>query len=126
MIVVDKYLAIRSLTGALPTDLPDEPLSLTTSAHWRILQRIHAPGSGQLSHALGATLVAGLIHGRQLWFGTERTSVDACGRSPTTSGWRFTSPPEIPNQPSGHPGGSGEVKETAEYPVESHPGPLLR
>ena len=117
MIVVDEYLAIRSLTGVLPTDLPDEPLALTTSAHWRILQRIHAPGSGQLSQALGAlslagrvalrepvpavlevldsrpmldqaaavaasygntgwhvaeTLVAGLIHGRQLWFGTER------------------------------------------------------
>ena len=117
MIVVDEYLAIRSLTGLLPADLPDEPLGLTTSAHWRILQRIHAPGSGQLSQALGAlspggpvalrepvpavlevldsrpmldqaaaiaatygntgwhvaeTVVAGLIHGRQLWFGTER------------------------------------------------------
>lgn len=117
MIVVDEYLAIRSLTGVLPADLPDEPLALTTSAHWRILQRIHGPGTGQLSQALGAlspagravlrkpvpdvlevldprpmldqaaavaaaygntgwlvseTLVAGLVHGRQLWFGNPR------------------------------------------------------
>ena len=117
MIVVDEYLAIRSLTGVLPASLPDEPLALTTSAHWRILQRIHAPGTGQLSLAMGAlsptgraalrepvpavlevvdprplldqaaeiaaaygntgwlvaeTLVAGLSHGRQLWFGNER------------------------------------------------------
>lgn len=117
MIVVDEYLALRSLTGVLPADLPDEPLALTTSAHWRILQRIHTPGTGQLSQALSAlspagravlrkpvpavleildprpmldqaaaiaaaygntgwliaeTLVAGLAHGRQLWFGTER------------------------------------------------------
>lgn len=117
MIVVDEYLAIRSLTGVLPAELPDEPLGLTTSAHWRILQRIHAPGAGQLSQALAAlspagravlrrpapavlevldprpmldqaaavaaaygntgwliaeTLVAGLAHGRQLWFGNER------------------------------------------------------
>ena len=61
MIVVDEYLAIRSLTGVLPTDLPDEPLALTTSAHWRILQRIHAPGSGQLSQALGALSLAGRV-----------------------------------------------------------------
>ncbi len=61
MIVVDEYLAIRSLTGVLPDDLPDEPLALTTSAHWRILQRIHAPGSGQLSQALGALSAAARI-----------------------------------------------------------------
>lgn len=52
MIVVDEYLAIWSVLGELPPDLPDEPLAITTSAHWRILQRIHAPGAGQLSHAL--------------------------------------------------------------------------
>ena len=117
MIVVDEYLAIRSLTGVLPAELPDEPLAVTTSAHWRMLFRIHAPGTGQLSQALRAlppddlavlrkpapavlevldsrpmldqaaavaaaygntgwhvaeTLVAGLTHGRQLWFGTDR------------------------------------------------------
>ena len=32
MIVVDEYLAIRSLTALLPDDLPDEPLAVTTSA----------------------------------------------------------------------------------------------
>jgi hypothetical protein len=117
VIVVDEYLAMRSLTGVLPADLPDEPIAVTTWAHWRILLRIHAPGTGQLSKVLRAlspadlgvlrepvpavlevldprplldqavavaaaygntgwhvaeTLVAGLIYGRQLWFGTER------------------------------------------------------
>jgi len=54
VIVVDEYLAIRSLLGVLPEGLPDEPLALTTSAHRRLLQRIHAPSGGQLSRALAA------------------------------------------------------------------------
>jgi hypothetical protein len=54
VIVVDEYLAIRSLLGDVPGDLPDEPLAITASAHWRILQRIHAPSGGQLSQALSA------------------------------------------------------------------------
>lgn len=54
MIVVDEYLAIRSLLGVLPNGLPDEPLAITTSAHWRLLQRVHAPAGGQLSQALAA------------------------------------------------------------------------
>ena len=54
MIVVDEYLAIRSLLGVLPEGLPDEPLAITTSAHWRLLQRVHAPAGGQLSQALAA------------------------------------------------------------------------
>lgn len=54
MIIVDEYLAIRSLLGELPAEVPDEPLALTTSAHWRILQRVHAPSGGQLSQALAA------------------------------------------------------------------------
>ena len=54
MIVVDEYLAIRSLLGVLPESLPDEPLAITTSAHWRLLQRVHAPAGGQLSKALAA------------------------------------------------------------------------
>lgn len=54
MIVVDEYLAVRSLLGILPEDLPDEPLAITTSAHWRLLQRVHAPSGGQLSQALAA------------------------------------------------------------------------
>jgi hypothetical protein len=52
LIVVDEYLAIRSLLGVLPEGLPDEPLAITTSAHWRLLQRVHAPAGGQLSQAL--------------------------------------------------------------------------
>lgn len=52
MIVVDEYLAIRSLLGELPAEVPDEPLGLTASAHWRILQRVHAPSGGQLSQVL--------------------------------------------------------------------------
>ncbi len=59
MIVVDEYLAIRSLLGDLPEDLPDEPLALTASAHWRLLQRIHSPGGGQMSQALAALSPAG-------------------------------------------------------------------
>jgi len=54
LIVVDEYLAIRSLLGVLPEGLPDEPLAITTSAHWRLLQRVHAPAGGQLSQALSA------------------------------------------------------------------------
>ena len=117
MIVVDEYVAVWSLVGALPAGFPDEPLALPTSAHWRLLQRVHAPGDGQLSQALrqlspaalevlrrppsgvleildprplldqaaavsssyggtgwliAETIVAGLVHGRQLWFGTAR------------------------------------------------------
>ncbi|HEX7135389.1 MAG TPA: hypothetical protein VF228_22630 [Iamia sp.] len=117
MIVVDEYLAVRSLLGSVPVEVPSGPLALPASAHWRLLQRIHSPGSGQLSQTLsqlsasgrealrrpdpilleildprplldeaarlaaaygGAgllvaeTVTAGLHHGRQLWFGSER------------------------------------------------------
>jgi len=38
-----------------PTDLPDtEDLVLPASRHWRLLQRIHGPGAGQLSQRLAA------------------------------------------------------------------------
>ncbi len=52
MIVVDEYLAIRSLVGDLPSDLPDDFLAIPVSAHWRPLQRLHNPGDGQLSQLL--------------------------------------------------------------------------
>lgn len=52
MIVVDEYLAIRSLLGDVPEVLPDDSLALTASAHWRILQRIHMPAGGQLTQAM--------------------------------------------------------------------------
>ncbi len=52
MIVVDEYLAVRALLGVLPLDFPDEGLALPVSAHWRLLQRIHTSGTGQLSQVL--------------------------------------------------------------------------
>lgn len=65
MIVVDEYLAIRSLLGDVPDDLPDEPLAITASAQWRVLQRIHSPSGGQLSQALNALSPAGRAVFRQ-------------------------------------------------------------
>lgn len=52
MIVVDEYLAVWSILGVLPLEVPDERLALPLSAHWRLLQRLHAPAGGQLSQAL--------------------------------------------------------------------------
>jgi hypothetical protein len=49
MIVVDEYLAIRAFVGDLPTDVPDDFLGIPVSAHWRLLQRLHSGGDGQLS-----------------------------------------------------------------------------
>lgn len=53
MLVVDEYLAVRVLVGEWPDRLPDEPVAITASAHWRLLQRVHNPGGGQLSVLLG-------------------------------------------------------------------------
>lgn len=117
MVVIDEYLAVRVLGGGWPEDLPDDDLALPASRHWRLLQRAHAPGTGQLSAVLGAlspagleavrhphpevlqvldprpllddaaaiaarygaggllvaeSLAAALVHGRVLWFGSER------------------------------------------------------
>ena len=115
MIVIDEYLAVRVLVGAPPAQLdPDETLALPAYRRYRLLQRVHAPGAGQLSQLLGdadqqairrphpevlqildprplldqaaafgaayrsagllvcETLAAGFVHGRQLWFGTQR------------------------------------------------------
>jgi hypothetical protein len=56
VIVVDEYLAVRVVGGRWPEGLPDdEDLVLPAARHWRLLQRIHAPGDGQLSGLL-ATL----------------------------------------------------------------------
>ncbi len=53
MLVIDEYLAIRVLVGAPPPELdPDETLALPAYRHYRLLQRVHAPGSGQLSQLL--------------------------------------------------------------------------
>lgn len=115
MLVIDEYLAVRVLVGAPPAELdPDEMLAIPAYRHYRLLQHIHAPGSGQLSALLadsdlnairrphpevlevldprplldeaaaigaayrsagllvGETLAAGLVHGRRLFYGTDR------------------------------------------------------
>jgi hypothetical protein len=58
VIVIDEYLAVRILSGSWPAGLPDDELALPASRHWRLLQRVHSPGGGQLSRLL-ATLGAG-------------------------------------------------------------------
>lgn len=117
MIVVDEYLAMWSLLGVLSPDVPEERMAFPLSAHWGLLQRLHAPAGGRLSQVLSLlpdvdretlrapdpavlevldprprldeaarlaarygntgwhvaeTVVAGLAHGHQLWFGDER------------------------------------------------------
>ena len=52
MIVVDEYLAVWSLLGVLSPDVPNDRMALPLSAHWRLLQRLHAPAGGQLSRVL--------------------------------------------------------------------------
>lgn len=53
MLVIDEYLAVRVLVGAPPDELDlDETLALPAYRHYRLLQRIHAPGAGQLSGLL--------------------------------------------------------------------------
>lgn len=60
MIVVDEYLAVRVVGGAWPESLPDdEDLALPACRHWRLLQRVHAPGDGQLSQILAQLSDAG-------------------------------------------------------------------
>lgn len=54
MIVIDEYLAVRVLGGSWPDELPDDELALPASRHWRLLQRVHTPSTGQLSRLLGA------------------------------------------------------------------------
>ena len=54
MIVVDEYLAVRIVAGDWPEGLPDDDdIATTASRWWRLLQRIHQPGDGQLSAILG-------------------------------------------------------------------------
>lgn len=52
MIVCDEYLAVRVLGGDWPGELPDDELGLPAARHWRLLQRVHSPGPGQLSRLL--------------------------------------------------------------------------
>lgn len=110
MLAVDEYLAVRVLVGAPPRELDlDETLALPAYRHYRLLQRIHTPGSGQLSRLLSDAdqqamrrphpevlqildprplLAAGLVHGRRLWFGTPRNvgrRLEATGCQPMPS-----------------------------------------
>jgi hypothetical protein len=52
LIVIDEYPAARVIFGNWPEELPDDDLALPASRHWRLLQRIHNPGTGQLSTVL--------------------------------------------------------------------------
>lgn len=61
MLVVDEYLAIRVLVGDLPAEVdPDETFGLPAYRHYRLLQRVHAPGTGQLSELLSDTDLAAI------------------------------------------------------------------
>lgn len=52
MLVIDEYLAVAVLSGAWPAELTDDDVALPASRHWRLLQRVHAPGDGQISQLL--------------------------------------------------------------------------
>lgn len=53
MLVVDEYLAVRILLGEIPAEFdPDESFAIPAYRHYRLLQRVHAPGAGQLSTLL--------------------------------------------------------------------------
>jgi hypothetical protein len=54
VIVIDEYLAVDVVRGDWPDGLPDDDvLGLPVTCHYRLLQRIHDPGTGQLSAILG-------------------------------------------------------------------------
>jgi len=53
VLVIDEYLAIRVLIGDLPVEIDlDDTFGLPAYRHYRLLQRVHAPGEGQLSSLL--------------------------------------------------------------------------
>ena len=60
MLVIDEYLAVDVVLGDWPAGLPDDDtLALPASRYFRILQRIHQPGGGQLTAALDRLSPAG-------------------------------------------------------------------
>ena len=60
MLVIDEYLAVDVVLGDWPAGLPDDDtLLLPASRHFRLLQRIHQPGGGQLTTALERLSPAG-------------------------------------------------------------------
>ena len=50
--MIDEYLAVRVIGGDWPDGLADDELALPATRHWRLLQRVHTPGTGQLSQLL--------------------------------------------------------------------------
>ncbi len=53
MLVIDEYLAVDVTLGDWPAGMPDDDLiALPASRHFRLLQRIHQPGGGQLTGIL--------------------------------------------------------------------------
>jgi hypothetical protein len=53
-LVIDEYLAVDVMLGDWPAGLPDDDIiGLPASRHFRLLQRIHSPGGGQLTGILG-------------------------------------------------------------------------
>jgi hypothetical protein len=52
-LVIDEYLAVDVLLGDWPAGLADDDtLVLPTTRHFRLLQRVHNPGTGQLTGIL--------------------------------------------------------------------------
>ena len=43
--MIDDYLAVRVIGGDWPDGLPDDELALPATRHWRLLQRVHTPGT---------------------------------------------------------------------------------
>ncbi len=51
--MIDEYLAVDVIRGEWPDGLPDDDeLVIPSTCHYRLLQRVHAPGPGQLSAIL--------------------------------------------------------------------------
>lgn len=60
MLVIDEYLAVDVVLGDWPAGLPDDDtLVLPASRQFRLLQRIHNPGTGQLTGILDRLSPAG-------------------------------------------------------------------
>jgi len=60
VLVIDEYLAVDVTLGDWLAGLPDDDtLGLPASRHFRLLQRIHQPGRGQLTGVLGRLSPAG-------------------------------------------------------------------
>ncbi|MHB1536105.1 MAG: hypothetical protein ACYC1D_16140 [Acidimicrobiales bacterium] len=57
--MIDEYLTVDVLRGHWPDGLPDDELGLPATHHYRLLQRVHQPGTGRLSQILAGLSAAG-------------------------------------------------------------------